>query len=349
MRFGHFYVPMSLDPAYDLQHIDDCLYEAELAENLGLDAIWLSEHHFGGETAYADPLVFGGAIAAKTKRVLIGFGVIELAFHNPVRLAVQTALLDNMSRGRLIVGTGRGSRYNAFEYLGFGTTVDTGRDILDEAEDLLVKAWTGTDLDFKGKFWQVSFPTIRPKPYQQPHPPLARACVTEESVKEMARIGRPILIYSPTINGVRRLLSLYRETMISEGFDEPAVERALDECWAWRDSYIAETNEQAMDEFLPAFDRAITHMNQVRERYNPKDLDLPKRPAPLAREHYGTSPSTDIDELMVGSPKRVAEHVAMLRDAGARNLMLTHRGLPSREQTATYLRLLAEKVMPLFK
>ena len=349
MRFGHFFLPVSLDPAEDFRLIDDCLYEAEMVEELGWDAIWLSEHHFGGETAYADPLVFGGAIAAKTKRVQLGFSVVELELHNPVRLAIQTALVDNISRGRLVVGLGRGSRYNVFEYKGFGTTMEAGRDHLEEAEDLLIKAWTTDNVDYDGKYWQVSFPFIRPRPYQKPHPPLARACATHESVMEMARIARPILLYCPTIEGVEQALRLYRDTMFSTGFDEPTVQKSLDQSWVWRDAYVAETDDQAMDEYLPAFEHAVATINALRERWNPKDMDIPKRPAPLKRSSYEFSPLPAADELMVGSPRRVAEHIALLRDAGARNLILTHRNLLPREQSISHIRLLSDKIMPLFR
>ena len=220
MKFGHFFLPVSLDPSDDFRLIDDCLHEAEMVEELGWDAVWLSEHHFGGETAYADPLVFGGAVAAKTKRVQLGFSVVEVELHNPVRLAIQTALVDNISRGRLVVGLGRGSRYNVFEYKGFGTTMEAGRDHLEEAEELLVKAWTTDSLNYAGKYCQVSFPFIRPRPYQRPHPPLARACATDQSVIEMARIGRPILLYCPTIDGVKHALELYHDTLRAPGADE---------------------------------------------------------------------------------------------------------------------------------
>ena len=102
MRFGHFFYPMNLDPARDYQFIDACLDEAELVEQLGFDAIWIAEHHFVGEAVYGDALLFGAAVAVKTQRVLIGLGVVEMALHNPVQLAIQTALLDNLSRGRLV-------------------------------------------------------------------------------------------------------------------------------------------------------------------------------------------------------------------------------------------------------
>ena len=137
MRFGQFFYPTSLDPQRDGQIIEDCLAEAELAEDLGLDAVWMAEHHFVGEVAYGDPLVFAGAVAARTRRVLIGLGIVEMALHNPVHLAIQTSLLDNLSHGRLIVGTGRGSNYNSFEYTGFGTDVATGIEQMEEAEELL--------------------------------------------------------------------------------------------------------------------------------------------------------------------------------------------------------------------
>ena len=81
----------------------------------------------------------------------MGFSVVELELHNPVRLAIQTALVDNISRGRLVVGLGRGSRYNVFEYKGFGTTMEAGRDHLEEAEDLLIKAWTTDNVDYDGQ------------------------------------------------------------------------------------------------------------------------------------------------------------------------------------------------------
>ena len=101
MRFGSFVFSVSATPEYDHEVIENTLREVELAEKIGLDAVWLTEHHFDGAVAYADPLVFGAAAAMRTNRVGIGFAVVELALHHPVRLAVQPALLDHLSQGRL--------------------------------------------------------------------------------------------------------------------------------------------------------------------------------------------------------------------------------------------------------
>ena len=213
MRFGSFVFPVSHDPERDSAVIDSTLDEILLAEEMGMHSVWLTEHHFDGAAAHADPLVLGAAIAARTERIRIGFAVVELAFHHPVRLAVQTAVLDNISHGRLIVGTGRGSAYNHYEYLGFGLTMEDGIARLDEAEELMVKAWTGDDLKHRGEHWNVEFPRLRPRPYQQPHPPLIRACISEASAVKMAEIGRPVMIGIQTLPTLQARLERYQRDL----------------------------------------------------------------------------------------------------------------------------------------
>jgi alkanesulfonate monooxygenase SsuD/methylene tetrahydromethanopterin reductase-like flavin-dependent oxidoreductase (luciferase family) len=349
MRFGHFFYPMKFDDSRDDQAIQECLDEAVLVEELGFDAIWLAEHYFTGECVYGDPLVFASALAVKTRRVLLGFGILELPLHNPVRVAMQTALLDNLCQGRLVVGTARGSNYNAFEYLGFGTDPILGAEQMEEAEELMVKAWTTDNVDFRGKHWRVSFPSIRPRPYQKPHPPLTRACISQESIVQMARIGRPILLRGRSVNSTGADIALYRDTMSDAGFDDESVERNLDQIWVWREMHLAETDGQAMDEFLPANLAAYAIMQDFRERLNPSEFPMSYQPPPVQREGYADSPDPDAAENLVGSPARVADQLEQMRAAGIRNLMLTNRGLVSAEATTRSLKLFAEQVMPRFR
>jgi len=342
MRFGTFVLQVSPDPSKDSQVIDQTLREAELADALGYDAVWLTEHYFAGDTAYADPVVFGAAVAARTNRIKIGFAVVQMAFHHPVKLAAQTALLDNLSHGRLIVGTGRGSAYNAYEYMGFGVTMEEGRQRLAEAEDLLLKAWIAEDLDFRGKYWQVKFPLLRPRPYQKPHPPLVRACLGRDSMFEMAKIGRPVLIGVETAQELRFRLDTYRDTMISSGFSEEQTERALDETWARKSLYVAETDAEAQ-EAVPYFLSERRHIREARDKYNPKEY-----PKAIPAPPQGASDPAKF--LIVGSPKTVAEKIAEHRNAGVRNMLLgmTPGDIP-REKVAQSMRLFAEKVMPKFR
>jgi alkanesulfonate monooxygenase SsuD/methylene tetrahydromethanopterin reductase-like flavin-dependent oxidoreductase (luciferase family) len=344
MRFGTFVFSISHDPSEDHQVIENTLREVELAEAIGLDAVWLTEHHFDGAVAYADPLVFGAAVAMRTRRVRIGFAVVEMALHHPIRLAVQTSLLDNLSRGRLIVGTGRGSAYNEFEYLGFGTTMDEGRQLMAEAEDLLVKAWTGENVEHRGKYWHLSFPRLRPPPYQKPHPPLVRACIGEASMIEMASIGRPVLIGVQTLDTLRQRLHRYTDTMLQAGFEKEAVENALDQTWAQRALYVADSHEEALDVATKALRRYRHHLDEARRRYNPGGLP-PRKP--------GTPPSPNEmveHAFLAGTPKRVAEQVAALREVGVRNLLLNvNVGQIPPEQVEHSMQLFGEKVLPMFR
>ena len=343
MRFGSMVFPVSHEPDNDAAVIASTLAEIELQDKMGFEAAWLTEHHFDGACAYVDPLVFGAAVATSTSRIKIGFAVVEMAFHHPVRLAAQTSLLDNLSRGRLIVGVGRGSAFNTYEYMGFGVSMDEGVERLAEAEDLLVKAWTTEDVNYKGRFWDVTFPRLRPQPYQKPHPRLVRACISEASTIAMAKIGRPILmgVQEPEVFVSR--MTAYRDEMARAGFDDDQIEATLDQCWFSKNVFVAETYERARDLCEPGFLRERKHFREAREIYNPEGfppLD-PTKPLPAGEDFEKA--------CIVGTPDQVAEQIAELRDIGVRNLMMKMNiGEMDTDGVQNSIRLFGEKVMPRF-
>ena len=344
MRFGSFVFSISTNPEQDHQVIENTLLEIELAEEIGLDAVWLTEHHFDGAVAYADPLVFGAAVASRTKRVLIGFAVVEMALHHPVRLAVQTALLDHLSNGRLIVGTGRGSAYNEYEYFGYGTTLEEGRNSLPEAEELLIKAWTSENVDHHGKYWDAKFPVLRPRPYQKPHPPLVRACISEGSLVEIAKQGRPALIGIQTVDTLGHRLKLYHDTMLEAGFSEEAVEKAQDETWAQRAIYVGDDDQECLKVAEAALGRYQAHLLDARVKYNPGGV--PPRPPGQA------PPPGEVVEhaFLAGTPNRVASQIEELQGVGVRNLMLNFNvGQMPADQVESSMRLFGEKVLPMVR
>jgi len=222
MKFSNFLFPESQAPERDFNVITEALREAEITEQLGYDAIWLAEHHFDGGCAYVDPVTFASAVAARTTRIKIGFAVAQMALHHPIRFAEQVALLDNISRGRMIVGVGRGTAYNFYEFRGFGIDPREAQDRLLEMEQILVEAWTTDNYKFAGKYWRVELPVLRPQVYQKPHPPLLRACSGLESTLEMARQGRPFMMNIQSDETTRQRFDLYRETMAEIWLIKPA-------------------------------------------------------------------------------------------------------------------------------
>ena len=120
MKFSNFLFPESRDPGQDGRVIDETIAEARLTEELGFDVVWLAEHHFDGICAYVDPLSFAAALAIATSRAKIGFAVAQMSLHHPIRMAEQISLLDNITKGRIIAGLGRGTAYNIYDYQGYG-------------------------------------------------------------------------------------------------------------------------------------------------------------------------------------------------------------------------------------
>src|ERR1700730_19305008 len=109
MRFGWLTLGLSPSPDEDAARIDQQIAQACYAESVGFCDVWLTEHYFTGESVYNDALMFAAALSQRTERIRIGFAVVQMPFHHPVRLPVQLALLANLSKGRIGVGIGKGT------------------------------------------------------------------------------------------------------------------------------------------------------------------------------------------------------------------------------------------------
>jgi alkanesulfonate monooxygenase SsuD/methylene tetrahydromethanopterin reductase-like flavin-dependent oxidoreductase (luciferase family) len=197
MKFGWLTLAHSPAPEDDARAIFEQLEQATFAEATGFHGVWLTEHNFTGESVYADPIPFAAALAMRTERIRIGFAVIQMALRHPVRLATQLSLLDNLTRGRLDIGVGRGSIFNEYEFIGYGLRSDDSRERMAEALDVMTKAWTATPLDYKGKYFTASLPELRPVSVQRPHPPIWHSVASAASFRLCGEKGVPILHGAP--------------------------------------------------------------------------------------------------------------------------------------------------------
>ena len=343
MKFSNFLFPASMDPAKDQQIISETLCEAQLCDELGMDMLWLAEHHFDGICAYVDPVTFAAALAASTKQIHIGFAVAQMSLHHPVRMAEQMALIDNISKGRLVVGLGRGTAYNIYDYQGYGIDPKEAYERLLESEEIMIKAWTTENYAHKGKYWDIKLPLLRPRPYTQPHPAIVRACSSEEAMLGMAREGRPFLMNIQSNEVTKHRMDLYRKTMRESGFDDATVARNVDNTWVWRNIFVGETDAKAERLALAAFDTQQTFREAMRKIvYAEQGLLLKQETAPAARNQRQHS-------LLCGSPATVCEALAEIDKIGVGGLILVFRlGPMPYEVAANSIKLFMQKVAPQF-
>ena len=200
MKFGYFtltdnppgYGERRRDPN---QFLTEVLEEAVHADEIGLNSVWLPEHHFGLFGILGATSTALGYLAAKTKRVLLAPATTVLPCNHPVQLAEQFNTLDLLSNGRAVFSAGRG--YDRREYEAFGVPFEESRERFDEGMLLVQKAMAEENFTFQGKFHQVPDPiTVLPRPVQKPHPPIYVAAFSRPTMEMAARNGFNV-IFAP--------------------------------------------------------------------------------------------------------------------------------------------------------
>jgi len=344
MKFSNFLFPAAMKPEDDQRVIQETLREAQLCDELGMDMLWLAEHHFDGICAYVDPVSFAAALATCTRRIRIGFAVAQMSLHHPIRMAEQMALIDNISGGRVVVGLGRGTAYNIYDYQGYGIDPAEAYERLVEAEDIMIKAWTSEKFEHKGKFWDIKLPMLRPRPLTKPHPFIIRACSGEEAMLGMAKAGRPFLMNIQSNETTQHRMDLYRKTMKASGYDDAAIARNVDDSWIWRNIFVAETDAEAERLALPNFEVQQEFRQAMRKKvYEEQGVVLKQETGPVARNEVKHS-------LVCGSPATVAEEIAKIDKIGIGGLILVFRlGPMPYEVAANSIKLFMSKVAPEFK
>ena len=190
----------------------ETLEQCELADQMGFDNLWFVEHHFltGFSGSPSQDAMFG-ALSRITKQIRIGYGVCILPYHHPVRVAERVALLDQLTDGRIEVGTGRS---NAYEQTGLGIDPRETRNLWNESISMLPKIWTSDEYEYEGENWSVPKRRVLPKPYQQPHPRLYLACTSEDSFRLAAQKGIGVLSSaSYAVEVLKEKVQIYRDAL----------------------------------------------------------------------------------------------------------------------------------------
>ena len=165
---------------------------ADLAEPLGFESVWGVEHHFTDYTMCPDVLQFLTYMAGRTERIGLGSMVVVLPWHDPLRVAEQISMLDNISNGRLILGLGRGA--GKVEFDGFRLSMDESRQRFVESAEMLLRGLESGSCEYDGVFVKQPRAAIRPAPFKSFRGRTYAAAVSPESTRIMAELGVGILI-----------------------------------------------------------------------------------------------------------------------------------------------------------
>jgi alkanesulfonate monooxygenase SsuD/methylene tetrahydromethanopterin reductase-like flavin-dependent oxidoreductase (luciferase family) len=214
----------------------DHLDEATLAEELGFDAVWASEHHFSPDAWNPSAAVFLAAVAARTSRVRLGSFVLLLPLHNPVRVAEDFAVLANISGGRVDLPVGVGSAVAEFNSLGIPFRERLGRTF--EGLSVIEKCFTGREFSHQGKYYDFPEVQMTTTPVQPGGPPIWVASMGEQSVSWTARRGYHLAA------GAGRGHARWEELLRQYGHD-PATRRVASVPLRL---HLAESRTQAWDE-----------------------------------------------------------------------------------------------------
>ena len=205
------------------------------------DSIWFTEHHFSheGMETCPNPLMMSADIAARTKNIRIGQAATIITFWNPIRVAEDIALLDNLSNGRIEVGIGRGI------YGREALNMNADADMKDQAKNfrlfeetltILKKAWSQKFFNHKGEFYTYPAPnfewqhdmsppseefmntktnilekiSIVPRPIQQPHPPLHQVVDGPSSIEWAAKNRINTIMWIPTVQALKKRFEIYK-------------------------------------------------------------------------------------------------------------------------------------------
>ena len=314
------------------QAIADLLERIEVADRVGLDVFGIGEHH-RQEFLDSAPTMILAAAAARTKKIILTSAVTVLSAADPVRVFQNFATLDLISQGRAEMVVGRGSFTDAFPL--FGLNLQDYDELFTEKLNLLLKIRENEIVNWKGKFRPALYnQAIYPRPLQEKMPIWIGVGGTPQSFVRAGTLGLPLMV--AVIGGethrFRPLIDLYRNAGIKAGHSLEDLKVGLHSL-----GYVAETTEQAVEEYYPGYAEMFTNIGKERGW------------GPVQRSHFD-SQTTKFGAFLVGNPAEVAEkilrHSEALGGISRVTFQMDNAGM-SHQKLMQAIELIGTKVAPL--
>jgi alkanesulfonate monooxygenase SsuD/methylene tetrahydromethanopterin reductase-like flavin-dependent oxidoreductase (luciferase family) len=343
MDFGLFYYCQGRGVPHH-QAYAEMLDQIALAEALGFGECWFAEHHFTDYSLLPSPNLMIASAIQRTTHMRFGNYVNAMSFHHPLRLAAEAAMLDNLAQGRFDFGVGKGVRPGEFAKLGINFA--DGVAMTEEAVEIVLKVWTQDTCSHSGQFWSFPDLSLRPRVYQQPHPPLHEVASRPASAARVGAKGWPVAMHFTPTAVVAQCVRDYHAALakhdgpLGQG---PYRPRLL----LCRETYVAESAERARAEGAVGL-QGFWHLSSLAAPPPPPEFSEDRFKALTSRTWGGRS----FDELdaiggmVIGSPEQVAAKVEQLEAIGVDTLLLVCSfGNLSQEQVCRSLELFAGAVI----
>jgi limonene 1,2-monooxygenase len=261
LRFGAFIAPFHAPDENPTLAIQRDLELVDLMDRLGYDEAWIGEHHSGGYELIASPEVFIAAAAERTRRIRLGTGVSSLPYHHPLMLAERINQLDHMTQGRVMFGVGPGALVS--DAVMMGVPVNSQRDRMDEALDVLVRLLRGEAVTHRSDWFTLSDARLHTSPYSRPTVEIAVASlVSPTGASAAGRHGLGLLsLLATSTAGFNALASNWAIAGEQARASRQTIDRR-----AWRlvgPMHIAETREQALEDVRFGLDNWIYYFREV--------------------------------------------------------------------------------------
>lgn len=338
MKFGIGYYSLQSPPFRPRSHKElysEMLDEISTADQMGFDSAWLTEHHFLNDGYCPSLLVTAAAIAARTKKIRIGTGVLLTPLHDPVRVAEDAAVVDLISGGRLILGLGLG--YRPEEFAGFGRSLKERRGRMEESIEILNKSWMDEPFNHNGKYYKLDNINVTPKPVQKPIP-IWIGAFTEPAIRRAARIGAPLFVPAIGIIPIVKYLFDMHSSLLKEygrnpdDFEKPLV----------REIYIS---DQKSDKIWEKIKENVTYTAKGYASWG----SMVDRQGNLLSDP--TDPILyDIarDQSIIGTPEECIDTIKRYQEELPIDNLICRFKFPgiSHEEAMRSMRLFTEKVLP---
>ena len=323
-----------IDPPYDVYY-QQILEQVQLAEELGWECFMFNEHHFLGYGGLvANPAVLLAAAAARTSKIRLGPCIAILPLRHPLHSAEDYAMVDAVSGGRLEFGIGSGN--TELDYKVFGVTRENDRQRLDEAFEVILKAWTNDRFSHQGTAWQFGEITLYPRPIQKPHPPIWVAGTSAQTLEWAGRHGFHIMTvgHPHPPEKVRAGVEAWKKALIDQGIDP--TER---HCQFHARTHVNENAERAREIATAAITRydEISRIGRRSLTVAPAEYNWEMMLA-TGRNNYG-EPDQCIQNILNAAKNYYFDTLTTTFNFG---------GIPHAEIVKS-MRLFAKEVMPAFR